>query len=164
MNVNAIDAWLAHLFDRPPEDLGRLAWFLRADQPMNEWSSRFAPGDGPRAAAERIGQLLSSAGNLLRTYSDDQVGHGLKVIVDGSCGGEIRALTDRAVPRALRTSGLRSIATLFAEVFAARVRDDDLRPTRPAFLHPGRRCQGSTTIAPPPRPWPSAGRWAVAGP
>jgi hypothetical protein len=123
--VDAFDAWLRYLFDRPPEDLGRKPWYWRGDdEPPSEWMSRYAEHDDPVATAERVRRLFSDAGNLLRPYSDEQVGHGLKVIVDSSLDGQIRALTDRTVPLVLRTTGLRSIVTLFAQVFAPRLRGD----------------------------------------
>jgi hypothetical protein len=100
--MDAFDAWLAHLFDAPAE-----------------WTP-----DGPEASARRIRRLFDDAGALLRPYSDEQVGLGLRTIVDSSHDGEIRALADPRVPRTLRIGGLRSIRTLFAEVFAERLDGD----------------------------------------
>jgi len=122
--MDAFNAWLRYLFDRPPEDLGRDPWYWRVDEPPSEWMSRYAQHDDPVATAERIRRLFGDAGNLLRPYSDEQVGHGLKMIVDSNLDGQIRALTDRTVPVTLRTAGLRSIVTLFAQVFAARLQGD----------------------------------------
>jgi hypothetical protein len=117
MTMDEFDAWMAYLFQRPPEE------------PESEWLNRYAEHDSPAAAAERIRRLFGDAGNLLRPYTDDQVAHGLDVIVNASFGGEIAALTDRRVPVRLRTTGLRAIVTLFAEVFAVRLRGEGL-PTQ----------------------------------
>ncbi|MEH1127837.1 hypothetical protein [Micromonospora sp. CPCC 206061] len=118
--LDAFDAWLAYLFDRPAEKR------RRAEPASTEWMTRHAPHDGPVAAAERIRRLFGDAGNLLRPYSDEQVGLGLGYIVDSSYDGEIRALADPRVPRVVRIGGLRSIRSLFAEVFAQRLEGDDL--------------------------------------
>jgi hypothetical protein len=115
--MDAFDAWMEYLFQRPPED------------PPPEWLARYAQHDEPAAAAERIRRLFRDAGNLLRPYTDDQVAHGVDMIVNASLGGEIAALTDRRVPVTLRTTGLRAIVTLFAEVFAVRLHGDEL-PTQ----------------------------------
>lgn len=115
--LDAFDAWLAYLFDRSADE-------RRAEPAPTEWTTRYAPHDSPAAAAQRIRRLFGDAGNLLRPYSDEQVGLGLSVIVDSSVDGEIRALADPRVPRVLRIGGLRSILTLFAEVFAERLDGD----------------------------------------
>lgn len=114
--LDTFDAWLAYLFDRSAEE-------HRAEPAPTQWMH-----DGP-AAAQRIRRLFGDAGNLLRAYSDEQVGRGLRVIVDSSYDGEIRALTDPRVPRQDRIGGLRSIRTLFAEVFAERL-DGDIHRCR----------------------------------
>ncbi|WP_155368388.1 hypothetical protein [Catellatospora vulcania] len=102
--MNGFDAWLAYLFE-PPRD----------EQPV-VWLDRYAHQDTPVAQAERIRQLFGDAGASLRPYSDDRVAHGLREVVDG-----LGVLCSRRVPMVLRTRGLRSIVTLFAEVFAARI-------------------------------------------
>ena len=124
--MDAFEAWLAHLFDRGPGEF-ESARRDAADGRPTEWTVRFEEGDTPVAQAERIRRLFSDAGALLRPYSDEQVGYGLEAIVD-SAGGVIRALGDDRVPSALRAAGLRSIVTLFAEVFAPR-----LRAARPGY-------------------------------
>ena len=128
MDQDAFDAWFRHTFDRPPEDLTKPLWYNRIDRPPSEWEQRPAvERDDPVATAMRIRHLFSNAGTLLDPYSDDQVGHGLDVIVNGSIDGEIYALANRDVPLELRLSGLRSIVTLFREVFALRLRDPGRR-------------------------------------
>ncbi|GAB4058121.1 hypothetical protein [Catellatospora paridis] len=109
--MNGFEAWLAYLFDRPADDDG--SW---DDQP-HEWFDRYARQDTPAATAERIRELFGNAGSLLRRHSDDQVACGVRDIVDDGLG----VLRSRQVPVVLRTTGLRSIVTLFAEVFAARI-------------------------------------------
>jgi hypothetical protein len=131
--MNAFEAWLAHLFDRRPDELGSPAWYHltawadeTAEQPT-EWTIRYEENDTPVAKAERILRLFSDAGALLRPYSDEQVGHGLNYIVNPAVDGDIRVLAKSAedtaeeVPAALRAAGMRSIVTLFAEVFAPRL-------------------------------------------
>jgi hypothetical protein len=131
--MDAFDAWVQYLFDRPPEDLTRRdPWYRRdADEPPREWTVRYAEHDEPVATAERIRRLFSSAGTVLGPYSDHQVAHGLQVIVNGSIGGLIVALADPRVPVALRTTALRSIVTLFAEVFAPRLPDSEESTDKP---------------------------------
>lgn len=118
--LDAFEAWLAYLFDRPADE-------DRTEPAPTEWTTRHAPHDGPVAAARRVRRLFDEAGNLLSAYSDERVGRGLQVVVDSSFGGEIRALTDRRVSRQDRIGGLRSIRTLFAEVFAERLHGDSDR-------------------------------------
>ena len=121
--MDAFEAWLEHLFDRGP---GELDWYLGDSRPT-EWTLRYEEGDTPAAQAERIRRLFSDAGALLRPYSDEQVGYGLDSLVF-SAGGDIAVLGDDRVPSALRAAGLRSIVTLYADVFAPR-----LRAARPAY-------------------------------
>ena len=115
--MDAFEVWLEHLFDREPGDF---EWYLGDDRPT-EWTLRYEEGDTSAARAERIRRLFSDAGALLRPYSDEQVGYGLDSLVF-SAGGDVAVLGDDRVPSALRAAGLRSIVTLFAEVFAPRVR------------------------------------------
>ncbi|MEU8076422.1 hypothetical protein AB0B31_13340 [Catellatospora citrea] len=109
--MNGFEAWLAYLFDRPADDDG--SW----DEQPHEWFDRYARQDTPAATAERIRELFGHAGTLLRHHSDDQVARGVRDIVDGELG----VLRSRQVPVVLRTTGLRSIVPLFAEVFAPRI-------------------------------------------
>lgn len=102
---------MAYLFDQPRDED---TW---DEQPV-ERLDRHARHDTATATAERIRRLFGDAGTLLRPYSDDQVARGLREIVDG---GSLWALRSPQVPVVLRTTGLRSIVTLFAEVFAARI-------------------------------------------
>jgi hypothetical protein len=106
--MDAFDAWVRYLFDRPAGG-----------------SFDDAANDDPVVMAEWIRRLFGDAGTVLRPYSDDQVGRGLQVIVNGSHGGLIAALADRRVPVALRTTALRAIVTLFADVFAVRLPGDE---------------------------------------
>ena len=129
--MNAFEVWLDHYFDRPPGDLEPLAWYHNADDPPTEWSLRYEESDTPVAQAERIRRLFSDAGALLRPYSDEQVGHGLNAIVNPACVGDMVALTEGQVPAELREAGLRSIVTLFAEVFAPR-----LDAAHPGYVDP----------------------------
>jgi hypothetical protein len=124
--MDEFEAWLEHLFDRGP---GEFEWYLGDSRPT-EWTLRYEEGDTPVAQAERIRRLFSDARALLRPYSDEQVGYGLDAIVF-SAGGDISVLGDDRVPSALRAAGLRSIVTLFAEVFALR-----LRAARPGYASP----------------------------
>jgi hypothetical protein len=118
--MEAFEAWLEHLFDRGPDEFEPDTWFISGSRPT-EWTLRYEQDDTPAAQAERIRRLFSDAGTLLRPYSDQQVGYGLDSIV-WSAGGDIRVLGDDEVPAALRAAGLRSIVTLFTEVFAPRLR------------------------------------------
>jgi hypothetical protein len=128
--MNAFEAWLAYLFDRPPSDLEPTPWYWTDDRPT-EWALRYEESESEVAQAERIRRLFSDAGTLLRPYSDEQVGHGLNVIVNPACGGDIGVLAGGQIPSALRAAGLRSIVTLFAEVFAPR-----LRVAHPGYADP----------------------------
>jgi hypothetical protein len=117
--MDAFAAWVEHLFDRAPDEFGPVPWYFGDSRPT-EWTLHYEDSDTPVAQAERIGRLFSAAGVLLRSYSDEQVGYGLDSLV-WSAGGDIMVLGDSRVPSALRTAGLRSIVTLFAEVFAPRL-------------------------------------------
>jgi hypothetical protein len=109
--VEGFDAWVASVFSASEEC---------SEECDIAWST------APAEAAGRIERLFATSGALLGGYSDDQVARGLREIVDG---GEIHVLTDRKVPIVLRTRGLRSIVTLFAEVFAPRLAVE--HPKRP---------------------------------
>jgi hypothetical protein len=121
--MDAFEAWLEHVFDLGPDEFD---WYL-GDTRTTEWTVYHEDGDTPQAMAERIRRLFSNAGTLLRPYSDEQVGYGVDSLVF-SAGGDIAVLGDGAVPAELRAAGLRSIVTLFAEVFAPR-----LRTPRPGY-------------------------------
>lgn len=118
--MESFDAWLANLFDPPPDDDS--SW---DEQPVT-WLDQHAQHDTPVATAERIRRLFGNAGNLLRPYTDDQVARGLLEIVQG---GPFHVLSSRQVPVVLRTTGLRSVVTLFAEVFAPRITVEHPRRT-----------------------------------
>jgi hypothetical protein len=140
--MEAFEAWLEHLFDRPPSTAtAPTPWEDWDDDPPTEWTLRYERSDTPVAQAERIRRLFSDAGALLRPYSDEQVGHGLNMIANSACDGGIRVLTGGQIPSALRSAGLRSIVTLFAEVFAPR-----LSAARPGFVHPWQRLRGRSHI------------------
>jgi len=128
VDMDAFGAWLRHTFDRSPGELTKPLWYNRVDDPPTEWQQRpVVERDDPVATARRIRHLFCHAGILLDQYSDDQVGHGLDVIVNGSIDGEIYALAHRDVPVELRLTGLRSIVTLFREVFSLRLKDPSRR-------------------------------------
>lgn len=125
LDLEAFEAWVRYTFDRSSEELTKPVWYHRIDNPPTEWELRYAAEiNDPVATAIRIRHLFSNSGALLQGFSDDQVGHGLSFIVDGSLGGEIHVLGNRDVPPVLRITGLRSIVTLFREVFAARLSAD----------------------------------------
>jgi hypothetical protein len=140
---DAFEAWLEYLFDRPPSDLEPTPWYHRIDDPPTEWTLRYEESDSPVAKAERIRRLFGDAGTLLRPYSDEQVGHGLNVIVNPACGGDIWVLAGGEIPSALRAAGLRSIVTLFAEVFAPR-----LRVAHPGYVHPWQHSESGQRVHP----------------
>ena len=120
--MEGFDAWVSYLFDRPED---------RDGNPPAEWLQCYAHHDHPHAMAERITRLFGNAGEILAPYSDDQVAGGLLEVVDG---GELYVFTTGQLPTALRTAGLRSIVTLFDEVFARRIRVEDPR-RRPKLEH-----------------------------
>ena len=130
--MDAFAAWVGHLFDRGPGEFEPVPWYLSESRPT-EWTVRYAEGATPVAQAERIGRLFSGAGALLRPYSDEQVGYGLDSLVD-TADGDIMVLGDARVPPAVRAAGLRSVVTLFAQVFAPRV-----PAARPGYGRPWER-------------------------
>lgn len=103
--MDGFDAWLAYLFEDDSDD----AWF-----------SHYAATDTPVARAERIRHLFGNAGSLLSGYADDAVSDGVRTILDGDIG----VFFDKKVPVVGRTRGMRSIVTLFAEVFAPRIQHE----------------------------------------
>ncbi len=109
---------MTYLFDRAAD---------HDDTESCEWLERYARHDRPAAMAERIRHLFSNAGAILGPYTDDQIARGLMDIIDG---GELYAFNTGQLPVVLRTTGLRSIVTLFTEIFAVRiaVEDPQLRP------------------------------------
>jgi hypothetical protein len=149
--MDAFEAWLDHLFNREPDELEieGAPWYVGESRPT-EWAVRYEEGDTPVAQAERIRRLFSDAGTLLRPYSDEQVGYGVAAIVD-SAAGSIRVLGDGRVPSALRAAGLRSIVTLFSEVFARRLptaRPRDSAESRQRMHHLDYVCYMFWDIAP----------------
>jgi len=128
-SMDEFEAWMDYLFNRP---LGvwEPAWYydLTEEELPREWTLRYEGTDSPEAEAERIRRLFSDAGTLLRPYADEQVGNGLNVIVSGAMDASVASLVNPDVPSALRAEGLRSIVTLFAEVFAPRLAHPDWPP------------------------------------
>ncbi len=112
--MEGFEAWVTYLFDRPPGRQAESWW----DERPNEWLQRYAVHDKPVPIAERIRHLFCNAGTILASYSDDQVARGLIEIVDG---GDIHVFNTDRLPVVLHTTGLRSIVTLFAQVFAPRI-------------------------------------------
>jgi hypothetical protein len=141
--MKAFEAWLEHLFDRPPGDLEPVPWYHRAEDPPTEWTLRYEESDPRWRRPNGSGVLFSDAGTLLRPYSDEQVGHGLNVIVNPACGGDIGVFAGDEIPSALRAAGLRSIVTLFAEVFAPR-----LRAAHPGYVDPWQRSEPGQRVHP----------------
>jgi hypothetical protein len=133
--MDAFAAWVEHLFDRGAEEFEPVPWYIEGSR-LTEWTLRYEDSDTPVAQAERIGRLFSDAGALLRPYSDAQAGYGLDSLA-WSAGGDIMVLGDRRVPSVLRVAGLRSIVTLFAEVFAPR-----LRTAVPEYARTGNPSEG----------------------
>src|SRR5687767_12230244 len=122
--VEGFDAWVTYLFDRPP---GRRAasWW---DERPSEWLQHHAAQDKPVPIAERIRHLFGNAGSVLAPYSDDQVALGLTDIISG---GDIHVFNTKQLPVVLHTTGLRSIVTLFAQVFAPRIQVEDPQQAPP---------------------------------
>ena len=117
--MDAFEAWVDHLFNRGADEFEPVPWYLSGSRPT-EWTLHHEEGATPAVRAARIKRLFSDAGALLRPYSDDQVGYGLDSLVN-TADGDIMVLGDARVPSPLRAAGLRSIVTLFADVFAPRV-------------------------------------------
>jgi hypothetical protein len=109
--VEGFDAWVTYQFARPA-GVDRATW---DEQPV-QWLN------APVAAAERIRHLFGNAESLLRPYSDDQVARGL---VDLIAGGDLALVSYRKLPTVLYTSTIRSVVTLFREIFAARITSED---------------------------------------
>jgi hypothetical protein len=103
--------WIRHVFDHPVTNPA-WHWDLKAD------TTKPAP---PECVAYL--KRLFEEPEVLTDYSDAQVNRGFWYLVDNSCSSYMFSLIEPGVPWPERRQGIRSIATLFARLFAPRCSD-----------------------------------------
>ena len=70
--------------------------------------------------AEFLARLFERPAECTAKYSDEQLNQGLWFIADSSCSDDISTLLDESVTSELRERCIRSVATLFRELFSRR--------------------------------------------
>jgi len=101
--------WLRYLFDRPPAPE---AWYFDLDIPSFDAE--------PLELAELIAATFAHCGRDLAPYSDEQLDHGLRYILDNGCSDAVFALKSDDVPMALRLGAISSLKHLYADIFEHR--------------------------------------------
>lgn len=105
----SLDRWVIHCFAHEVADpawhwaLGADTWAGSADLTVCHFT-----------------RLFEAPVSALSGYSDAQINQGLWCIVHNVCSDHMFALVDESVPSATRARCVRSIATLYSELFAIR--------------------------------------------
>jgi len=105
----AFDEWVAHVFDH---DVGKPEWYFDVDSDV--WD---AP---PAMTIEYMTRLFEHPIPRLGRYTDEQLAQGFWYLVPSPGSEHMLVLLDETVPFEARARCLRSMRTLFAEVFAVR--------------------------------------------
>ncbi|MFN0016765.1 MAG: hypothetical protein ACKVP0_00815 [Pirellulaceae bacterium] len=100
--------WIRHVFDHP---ISNPAW---------HWDLKADTTEPPPPESVAYLTRLFEEPEILATYSDPQVNQGFWYLVDNSCSSYMFSLIELGVSWPERQRGIRSIATLFAQLFAHR--------------------------------------------
>ena len=103
--------WVRHVFDHP---VTNPAWHWDLNADTSEPS--------PPECVAHLTRLFEEP-DILSPYSDAQVNQGFWYLVDNSCSSYMFSLVEPGVAWPERQQGIRSIATLFARLFALRCSD-----------------------------------------
>jgi hypothetical protein len=122
------DKWILWVFDRPVEEprgcLASLAsLFSRSVEPSVEltpedilWEEELDPGN----ACELLTALFENPTILTPRFSDAQINQGLYFLASADSSDYNSSLLEAGVPWELRERGLRSIYTLYRDLFAVK--------------------------------------------
>lgn len=102
------ERWVDWVFDHPVQDR---AW---------HWEDVEWLEPSPEIACEYMTRLFENPGPPLERFDDAQVGQGLNLLVSNSCSNHFFGFLNAEVPLEKRLRGLRSIGTLYAELFEKR--------------------------------------------
>jgi hypothetical protein len=101
--------WLQYLFDRPVTSNG---WYFDVDPPNFEAENI--------DLVALITHTMENGSRDLAGYSDAQVSHGLKYIINNACSDVVFSLMSDTVPVALRLRAIDSIKVLYRDCFTPR--------------------------------------------
>jgi hypothetical protein len=104
--------WIIHVFDHPVNPANEQVWYWLPDAP--EWKYN-AEQD-----VEFIAEVFEHSGELVKPFSDAQLGQGFWYLVSNSCSDFMYSLVDQKVGLTLRLRALRSFVPLFEQVMAVR--------------------------------------------
>ncbi|NJD24056.1 MAG: hypothetical protein FIB06_01475 [Betaproteobacteria bacterium] len=102
-------AWLAHVFDRPPTPSG---WYFDVDDPN-------FPGSAGEIVA-LTARTLTRCGDDLISFTDVQVAHGLSYLFNNACSDTVFAFIDDDVPATDRLAAISAIRWLYRDCLAVR--------------------------------------------
>jgi hypothetical protein len=111
----SFDAWIEHAF-APAVRIGRNAWFFDDDCPW--WDPP------PSVAVAHITRLFEDPVPPLQWFADAQIAQGLTYLFSISATGGKDWLSDPTTPLDQRVACVRSIFTLFEQLFAPRCTND----------------------------------------
>jgi hypothetical protein len=103
------EIWLDHLFNHPDD---QPEWYFSTDFDFIEIS--------PQTLAAHTLRLFEAPALLMSRFSDQQITSGLKYLVDGGCGGDIRMFSHPPVPQSDRLELANRIDRVYSQIFAAR--------------------------------------------
>jgi hypothetical protein len=110
----SFDNWIEHAF-APEIRLGRNAWFF--DDGCDWWEPQ------PAIAVDYITRLFAAPLTPLAWFADAQIAQGLTYLFSISATGAKDWLSDPSTPLEKRAACVRSIFTLFEQLFAPRCSD-----------------------------------------
>lgn len=110
MNLNdpSFETWVAHIFDHPVTEPA-WHWDLDAD----EWNF----SDDPDQALEYVQRLFEDIAVQAVPYTDEQLNQGLWYLINNSCSNYSMLLQDARLPQTQRADCVRSVYTLYADLF-----------------------------------------------
>ena len=110
----AFDEWVSYTFDHPVPVETSEAWYR---QPRtSDWS----PYQDPPATVRYLTQLFEDARRVLQHFSDAQIAQGLMFVINNSLSDHMFPLMDPGVAWAARRDCIRSMYSVFVQVFAPR--------------------------------------------
>jgi hypothetical protein len=107
------EEWIDYVFDHAVPQDGE-AWYR--DFEADWWSPQ------PEQAIAYLTRLFDNPGSLLDRFADNQIGQGLRYLVDNSISNHCVALATGAVPLAQRVPCIHAMLSLFIKLFEPRCR------------------------------------------
>jgi hypothetical protein len=111
ITISNYEAWITYVFDHPEAAWGD-EWFWRDDQ--RYWSAT----ENAQQAVEYMTQLYSHPAFLIGRFSTWQIGTGIDFLINPSLDDHSFTLIDTRAPLRDRLDCIRSITTLYRDLFA----------------------------------------------